>query len=77
MQRLKSQRHQIDILELYRIAWWEPDSQREGEGEGGQVSAKQEGEGKKRYKAIPEAIRGGPWDCETSRLPHFLDNLLI
>jgi hypothetical protein len=25
-------------------------------------------------KAIPVAGREGPWGCETSRLPHFLDN---
>jgi hypothetical protein len=27
-------------------------------------------------KAIPVPGRGGPWGCETSRLPHFLDNRL-
>jgi hypothetical protein len=27
-------------------------------------------------KAIPITGRGGPWVCETSRLPHFLDNQL-
>jgi hypothetical protein len=27
-------------------------------------------------KAIPVRGREGPWDCETSRLPHFLDNQL-
>jgi hypothetical protein len=27
-------------------------------------------------KAIPVTGRGGPEDCETSRLPHFLDNRL-
>jgi hypothetical protein len=27
-------------------------------------------------KAIPVTGRGGPHDCETSRLPHFLDNRL-
>jgi hypothetical protein len=26
--------------------------------------------------AIPVIGRGGPWDCETSRLQHFLDNRL-
>jgi hypothetical protein len=26
--------------------------------------------------SIPESGRGGPWGCETSRLPHFLDNRL-
>jgi hypothetical protein len=25
-------------------------------------------------KAIPVTGRGGPYGCETSRLPHFLDN---
>jgi hypothetical protein len=28
-------------------------------------------------KAIPVTGRGGPYVCETSRLPHFLDNRLI
>jgi hypothetical protein len=27
-------------------------------------------------KAIPVTGRGGPYGCETSRLPHFLDNRL-
>jgi hypothetical protein len=27
-------------------------------------------------KAVPLTGRGGPYDCETSRLPHFLDNRL-
>jgi hypothetical protein len=27
-------------------------------------------------KAILTINRGGPWDCEMSRLPHFLDNWL-
>jgi hypothetical protein len=27
-------------------------------------------------KAIPVTGRGGPQDCDTSRLPHFLDNRL-
>jgi hypothetical protein len=27
-------------------------------------------------KAIPVTGREGPWGCETSRLPHFLDNRL-
>jgi hypothetical protein len=27
-------------------------------------------------KAIPVTGHGGPWGCETSRLPHFLDNPL-
>jgi hypothetical protein len=27
-------------------------------------------------KAIPVTGRGGPYGCETSRLPHFLDNPL-
>jgi hypothetical protein len=31
---------------------------------------------KTRQKAILVADRGGPWDCEKSRLPHFLDNRL-
>jgi hypothetical protein len=30
----------------------------------------------KRGKAIPVTCREGPWSCETSRLPHFLDNSL-
>jgi hypothetical protein len=30
----------------------------------------------KKSKAIPVTGRGGPLGCETSRLPHFLDNLL-
>jgi hypothetical protein len=32
-----------------------------------------DGNGKK-GKAIPVTGRGGPWGCETSRLPHILDN---
>jgi hypothetical protein len=28
-------------------------------------------------KAIPVTGRGGPYGCETSRLPHFLENRLI
>jgi hypothetical protein len=28
----------------------------------------------KKDKAIPVTGRGGPYGCETSRLPHFLDN---
>jgi hypothetical protein len=28
------------------------------------------------FKAIPVTGRGGTWDCETSRIPHFLDNRL-
>jgi hypothetical protein len=28
-------------------------------------------------KAIPVTGREGPWGCETSRLPHFLDNRFI
>jgi hypothetical protein len=28
-------------------------------------------------KAIPTTGRGGPYGCETSRLPHFLGNRLI
>jgi hypothetical protein len=28
----------------------------------------------KKSKAIPVTSRGGPWDCETSSLPHFVDN---
>jgi hypothetical protein len=27
-------------------------------------------------KAIPITGRGGPWGCERSRLPHFLENRL-
>jgi hypothetical protein len=27
-------------------------------------------------KAIPATGRGGPWGCETLRLPHLLDNRL-
>jgi hypothetical protein len=27
-------------------------------------------------KAIPVTGRGGPWGCETSRFPYFLDNRL-
>jgi hypothetical protein len=27
-------------------------------------------------KAIPVTDRGGPWDCEKSKLPHFKDNPL-
>jgi hypothetical protein len=27
-------------------------------------------------KAIPVTGRGGPYGCETSRIPHFLDNRL-
>jgi hypothetical protein len=27
-------------------------------------------------KSIPVTGRGSPWDCETSRLPHFLENML-
>jgi hypothetical protein len=30
----------------------------------------------KKGKVIPVTGRGGPQGCETSRLPHFLDNLL-
>jgi hypothetical protein len=30
-----------------------------------------------RWKAIPVTVRGGPYVCETSRLPHFLDNRFI
>jgi hypothetical protein len=30
----------------------------------------------KKGKAIPVTGRGGPHGCETSRLPHFLDNRL-
>jgi hypothetical protein len=29
---------------------------------------------KRKCKAIPVTGRGGPKDCETLRLPHFLDN---
>jgi hypothetical protein len=32
--------------------------------------------GKNESKAIPVTGRGGPQSCETSRLPHFLDNQL-
>jgi hypothetical protein len=28
----------------------------------------------KKGKTLPVRGRGGPWGCETSRLPHFLDN---
>jgi hypothetical protein len=31
---------------------------------------------KNKGKAIPVTGRGGPQGCETSRLPHFLDNRL-
>jgi hypothetical protein len=31
---------------------------------------------KKKGKAIPVTGRGGPYGCETSRLPHFLDSHL-
>jgi hypothetical protein len=31
---------------------------------------------KVKVKAILVTGRGGPYSCETSRLPHFLDNLL-
>jgi hypothetical protein len=31
---------------------------------------------KHKYKVIPVRGRGGPYACETSRLPHFLDNRL-
>jgi hypothetical protein len=31
---------------------------------------------KKEGKAIPVTGRGGPYGCETSRLPHVLDNRL-
>jgi hypothetical protein len=27
-------------------------------------------------KVLPVTRRGGPWGCETSRLPHFLENRL-
>jgi hypothetical protein len=30
----------------------------------------------KKGKAITVTGHGGPWGCETSRLPHFLDNRL-
>jgi hypothetical protein len=30
----------------------------------------------KEGKAIPVAGRGGPYGCESSRIPHFLDNRL-
>jgi hypothetical protein len=30
----------------------------------------------KKKKDIPVTNRGGPYGCETSRLPHFLDNRL-
>jgi hypothetical protein len=30
----------------------------------------------KKGKSIPVRGRGGPYGCETSRLPHFLDNRL-
>jgi hypothetical protein len=30
----------------------------------------------KKGKAIPVTGRGGPYDCKTSKLPHFLDNRL-
>jgi hypothetical protein len=30
----------------------------------------------KKSKAVPVTGPGGPYGCETSRLPHFLDNLL-
>jgi hypothetical protein len=30
----------------------------------------------KKGKDIPVTGRGGPWGCETTRLPHFLDNRL-
>jgi hypothetical protein len=30
----------------------------------------------KKGEAIPVTGRGGPWGCETSRFPHFLDNWL-
>jgi hypothetical protein len=32
--------------------------------------------GEKKGKAIPVTGRAGPQGCETSRLPHFLDNRL-
>jgi hypothetical protein len=31
----------------------------------------------KKSKAIPVAGHGGPQNCETSRLPHFLENWFI
>jgi hypothetical protein len=31
---------------------------------------------KVKSKVIPVTCLGGPYDCETSRLPHFLDNRL-
>jgi hypothetical protein len=31
---------------------------------------------RKKIKAILVTGRGGPWGCETSRIPHSLDNLL-
>jgi hypothetical protein len=31
----------------------------------------------KKGKAIPVTGRGGPQVCDTSKLPHFLDNRLI
>jgi hypothetical protein len=31
---------------------------------------------KRNGKAIPVTGRGGPYGCETSRIPHFLDNRL-
>jgi hypothetical protein len=33
-------------------------------------------ENKKKDKTIPVTGRGGSWDFEMSRLPHFLDNWL-
>jgi hypothetical protein len=38
--------------------------------------ARPSGKAKKKGKAIPVADHGGPWGCETSRLPHFLNNRL-
>jgi hypothetical protein len=35
-----------------------------------------EGEGKKKFKAIPVTGHRGPYGYETSRLPHFLDSRL-
>jgi hypothetical protein len=32
--------------------------------------------GEEKGKAIPVTGRGGPQDCETSRIPHFLGNRL-
>jgi hypothetical protein len=29
-----------------------------------------------KFKAIPLTAHGGPWGCETSRLPHFLESRL-